>query len=137
MLKNSSLFALICLLSYACSSKKYIAVPLAKEVNKQELKYTFISSNVVGDSLNVKVQYGGGCIRPHIFNVMQTPRIKPNEVNIWLLHKTLDDRCKALVRVEHNFDIAPLLQDSTVTSIKLNGLKELLPQPKEELPKKE
>jgi hypothetical protein len=115
------------LLSLGCSSrKKIVQVPVVKEIDSKMLKYTFISSDIVGDSLKVKLQYGGGCVKPHQFALVRTASSTPGEVAIYLLHKTLTDRCKALVRAELSYGISSLLQDKSITSIKLNGEKELL-----------
>lgn len=133
MVKKITLVLLVLVAMVSCKSrKKLVEVPLQKEVEKRDLSYTFISSEIVGDTLVAKLQYGGGCIKPHQFALVQTPRVKADEVNIYLLHTTYDDRCKALVRTEQKFSIASLLKDSSVKSIKLNGEKELLPQPEDE-----
>lgn len=114
---------------FGCSlQKKIMEVPLVLEVDKKDLSYTFISSEIVGDTLVAKLQYGGGCVKPHQFSLVQTPRVEKGEVNIWLKHTTYDDKCKALVRTEQKFSIATLLKDATISSIKLNGEKEMLPQ---------
>ena len=109
----------------SCTGRK-LAIPMVKEVDRAELKYTFISSEIVGDSLEVKLQYGGGCIKPHLFDLVQTASTEQGEVVLWLLHKTLDDKCRALVKTEVKFDISSVLGKEGVTSIKLNGEKELL-----------
>lgn len=133
MVKKITIVALVLIALVSCKArKKVIEVPLQKEVDRKDLSYTFISSDIVGDTLVAKLQYGGGCVKPHQFALVQTPRVKADEVNIYLLHTTYDDRCKALVRTEQKFSIATLLKDSSVKSIKLNGEKELLPQPEDE-----
>ncbi|MEY2923890.1 MAG: hypothetical protein RLZZ337_430 [Bacteroidota bacterium] len=133
MVKKITLIAMVILVLTSCKArKKTIEVPTQKEIDKKDLSYTFISSEIVGDSLVAKLQYGGGCIKPHQFSLVQTPRVKADEVNIYLLHTTYDDRCKALVRTEQKFSIASLLKDNSIKSIKLNGEKELLPRPDDE-----
>ena len=102
-----------------------MGVPFVKEIDRSELKYTFISSEIIGDSLVAKVQYGGGCIKPHLFDLVQTSKDDRGTVYLWLLHKTTDDKCRALVRISRSYDISTILKDSTVTSIKLNGDKVL------------
>ncbi len=124
MIKNIVLFSILCFAIISCS-KKIIGVPFVKEIDRTELKYTFISSEIVGDSLIAKVQYGGGCIRPHIFDLVQTSKDDDGGVYLWLLHKTTDDKCRALVRVSRSYDISSILSDTSVTSIKLNGDKVL------------
>ena len=116
----------------SCAGKKKVMqVPLVNEIDQKMLKYTFISSGIVEDSLQVKVQYGGGCVRPHEFLLVQTKSDSVGQANIYLLHTTLNDRCRALVRAERSFSISSLLQDSAITSIVLNGEKELLSKAKE------
>jgi hypothetical protein len=129
-----SIAAIFCLIVWAgCGiHKKVMEVPLVPLVEKKDLSYTFISSEIVGDTLVAKLQYGGGCVKPHQFSLVQTPRVEKGEVNIWLKHTTYDDKCKALVRTEQKFSIASLLKDATITSIKLNGEKEMLNKKEED-----
>ena len=124
MIKNLAFFLLLSIAIVSCS-KKTISVPFVKEIDRSELKYTFISSDIIGDSLVAKVQYGGGCIKPHLFDLVQTSKDDRGTVYLWLLHKTTDDKCRALVRISRSYDISTILKDSTVTSIKLNGDKVL------------
>ena len=128
IIKNLAFFLLLSIAILSCS-KKTIGVPFVKEIDRTELKYTFISSDIVGDSLVAKIQYGGGCIQPHVFDLVQTSRDDLGKVYLWLLHKTKDDKCRALVRVTRTYDISTILQDSTVTSIVLNGDKTLFEKP--------
>jgi hypothetical protein len=129
MVKTVTLLLAILLVLAACHGRKKIAqVPIVKEIDTKMLKYTFISSEIQGDSLNVKLQYGGGCVKPHEFKLVRTASTLPGEVNLYLLHTTLTDKCKALVRTELNFAINTLIQDTSINSIKLNGEKEMLPQ---------
>ncbi|MBT8327675.1 MAG: hypothetical protein KJP21_08120 [Bacteroidia bacterium] len=124
MIKNFA-FVLVLFLALVSCSRKTIGVPFVKEIDRNELKYTFISSNIIGDSLVAKVQYGGGCIKPHLFELVQTTKDDAGTVYLWLLHKTKDDKCRALVRVSRAYDVSTILKDPSVTSIKLNGDKVL------------
>ena len=112
---------LISLIVIGACSKKIVGIPFVKEIDRSELKYTFISSEIVEDSLVAKIQYGGGCIKPHVFNLVQTNKDDNGRAYLWLLHKTTDDKCKAIVRTTRTYDVSTLLKDSTVKSIQLNG----------------
>jgi hypothetical protein len=122
MVKYIGIVVLGSILLIGCrSQKKMLQVTLVKEINEQMLRYTFISSEIVGDSLMVKLQYGGGCVKLHEFGLVRTASTTSGEVNIYLLHKTLTDTCTSLIGTELSYGISSLLNDKTITSIKLNG----------------
>jgi hypothetical protein len=56
------------------------------------------------DSVQVKMRYGGGCVKPHIFE-MYTSAMSNKEgvVDVYLSHKTHDDKCKAFVFTVRTF----------------------------------
>lgn len=72
------------------------------------------------DSIFVKMRYGGGCIKPHIFEMYTSAM--PNKdgvIDIYLAHKTHDDKCKAFVFTERIFLWSHLF--SPGHTIRING----------------
>lgn len=69
--------------------------------------FEIISKSIVGDSLILEVEYGGGC-ETHDFH-MHTNQIwkksNPIQLNIWLEHNSHEDRCRAMLRETLVFDL--------------------------------
>lgn len=66
--------------------------------------------NVVGDTLHVTVQYGGGCTR-HVFTLLASQvfmESHPVQSAIAIHHNSNEDRCDALITQELNFDLTRL-----------------------------
>ena len=77
------------------------------------------STELVGNSLSVEVEYGGGC-RGHLFALLDLmPGVfaesEPPRPLISLRHDHHDDLCKALVRENRSFDLSPLAVSATRT----------------------
>ncbi|MCD8528598.1 MAG: hypothetical protein LRY27_01120 [Chitinophagales bacterium] len=74
--------------------------------------------------LKVNVQYGGGCVHPHVFELV-TDGIVNNEgvMDFTLLHKTHNDLCKALIVKDYYFDLGEVyqLKSSVLQYIQING----------------
>jgi hypothetical protein len=88
------------------------------DVNEVDLKFTITESNQQAHALYIEVQYGGGCVEPHIFELISTTEInKEGVADVWLLHKTHDDLCKALLKKKLYFDV------SDITALKTKKLK--------------
>lgn len=68
-----------------------------------------ISAEVVGDSLDVTVRYGGGCGNHRFHLVTSGPAMKslPPKQAVNLVHETTGDPCRALIRNTHRFDLLP------------------------------
>jgi hypothetical protein len=69
--------------------------------------FTILEQRVSGDTLLLKVQYGGGC-KDHLF-AMKTQlmwmKSLPPQLNLWLEHENNDDMCRALITKELTFDL--------------------------------
>jgi hypothetical protein len=75
--------------------------------------------------LLVQVQYGGGCIKPHVFKLVTDGIIdKEGGMDFYLLHKTHDDMCKALLMEDLIFDLAQIysLKSEVLSNIRLNKM---------------
>ncbi len=69
--------------------------------------FDLISQRISGDSLILQVQYGGGC-EVHEFNMftnMMWMKSLPPQLNLWLEHKSNNDRCRALLTETISFDL--------------------------------
>jgi hypothetical protein len=88
------------------------------KINEADLKYTILDVRHNAHALLVELEYGGGCIDPHVFELISDAEInKDGIVDMWLLHKTHDDLCKALIKRQLVFDI------SYITTLKSKKLK--------------
>lgn len=94
-------------------------------INEVDLNFTPNEVFQIGHGLRVKVQYGGGCVKPHIFELVTNGEIsKKGNIQFWLLHKTHDDFCKALIQEELMFDISEItiFNQTKLKTIQLNDL---------------
>ncbi|MCB0509358.1 MAG: hypothetical protein H6579_03910 [Chitinophagales bacterium] len=81
------------------------------KIPKEDLLYHIEKVELKNKSLSIVVQYGGGCVKPHHFELHTDGRIsEEGNMNFFLLHKTRNDMCKALIIEELNFDLSLLYQ---------------------------
>ncbi len=69
--------------------------------------FTMLSQRTSGDTLFLKVQYGGGC-KEHVFTMntqLMWMKSLPPQLNLWLEHESNDDLCRALITKELAFDL--------------------------------
>ena len=83
--------------------------------------YTIHEARIRGDSLELDLEYGGGCAA-HFFSVLDLmpgmfAESEPPRPILGLRHDNNDDRCKALVRDTRSFDLSPLV----VSAVKVYG----------------
>ena len=71
--------------------------------------YQIIQANIVDNSLNVKIEYGGGCgtVNYDLLTPVDYEDTDPVQKNIRLAFHD-DDNCEALIELELFFDIAPI-----------------------------
>ena len=56
------------------------------------------------DSVQVRMRYGGGCVKPHLFEMYTSATLTRDDIiDIYLAHKTHNDLCKAFVFTERTF----------------------------------
>lgn len=90
---------------------------------ERDTLFTIKEVRHMGHALLVEISYGGGCVEPHVFELITDGTMdKSGAVYFWLLHKTHDDECKKLIHKQLTFDISPLetLKLRKVKSIKVN-----------------
>lgn len=69
-----------------------------------DLDFRLVQTIPHKDSVELKMRYGGGCIKPHIFEMYTSAM--PNKdgvIDIYLVHKTHNDYCKAFVFTARTF----------------------------------
>jgi hypothetical protein len=91
------------------SRKKNIEFPykIVSEIKTEYTRYHIKEVAINGDSISIKVQYGGGCVKPHIFEIVELKNDNDSRIQLHLLHLTTNDRCKALLRETLTFDLKP------------------------------
>jgi hypothetical protein len=69
--------------------------------------FTTLGQRIVGDTLFINVQYGGGCEEHEFKMTTQLMWMKslPPQLNLWLEHKSNNDMCRALITKEIAFDL--------------------------------
>lgn len=100
---------------------------LVDEANfvQRDTLFTINEVRQMGHALLVELSYGGGCVEPHVFElVTDGTKDATGAVQLWLLHKTHDDYCKMLISNQITFDISPLqtLKIKNLKSIKVNNI---------------
>ena len=92
---------------------------------KEDLMFVIKDLTILEKKVEIKVQYGGGCVKPHVFE-FYTDGVLDNSGNMdfYLLHKTHNDYCKALIIEALVFDLKPLydLQSQKLKTIRINDL---------------
>jgi hypothetical protein len=153
LIKNSlamkqaiSLFLVIFLLLFGCKAKKIpvstvenekkivVVEPKFKastfqigsldDIDKEDLMFNLKGMSLEEDKLVLNVQYGGGCLKPHVFELVTDGVIdNSGTMDFYLLHKTHDDRCKALLMETLVFDFKPLydLQSEKLMNYRINN----------------
>ncbi len=116
-----SLFVILTL--FSCKSKKMKCnespYQVVAEIEDSLLKYRIIDAKLEKDSLMLSLRYGGGCVKPHIFELVQKENADLNIIEFYLLHHTTNDRCRALIRENLAYDLKHYLQ--TGHTVLLNG----------------
>ncbi len=72
--------------------------------------FTIMSTEVIGDTLDVLVQYSGGCVE-HDFRLVcygSWMESLPVQVGILLSHNAYDDNCDAIITKTLRFNLTPL-----------------------------
>lgn len=84
------------------------------------LHFQLLETVLFDDSVQFKLKYGGGCIKPHIFECYTSGMKSQDGVfDLYLIHKTKDDRCKALVHTERTYYWGNLFNSGD--RIRING----------------
>lgn len=94
------------------------------KIEEADLRFSILEAKQDGHGLWVKVQYGGGCVDPHIFELKSNGEIdNRGNITFGLLHKTHDDLCKALLTKELLFDISKItmFNQNKIKSITVNN----------------
>ena len=88
----------------------------------EEMRFKIKNITQKDDALVVEVQYSGGCVDNHVFELYSTG--KPDEngvIDMFLLHKTKGDLCKMMVMQPRVFDISKLSNRKNFTTFRING----------------
>lgn len=76
---------------------------------KADLLFSIKGVSIEEKNLRVEVQYGGGCVKPHVFELLTDGIIDANgNMKFQLLHRTHNDLCKALIMETLVFDFSRL-----------------------------
>ena len=97
-------------------------------LNKEDLLFSIKEARIVNEQLFVNLQYGGGCVKPHVFELVTNGLINERgNMSFYVLHKTHNDNCKALLMEEKVFNLSELynLKSELLKTITINEMKEL------------
>lgn len=92
-------------------------------IAREDLLYYIEQVDFKNKELIIEVQYGGGCVKPHLFELHTDGNIgEDGNMHFFLLHKTRNDMCKALILEELRFDLSMLydLESNVLKGIVLN-----------------
>lgn len=123
MVKVVIIILLTSVLFMTCKTrKKNINFPykVVSEINDEYTRYLLQDVAIKGDSISIKVQYGGGCVKPHVFEIVELRSDNDSKIQLYLVHLTTNDRCKALLRETLTFDLKPYFELNS-KSVFLNG----------------
>ncbi|MDA7632643.1 DUF6174 domain-containing protein, partial [bacterium] len=92
-------------------------VEMAPEFDLSDDPYTILSAAIQGNTLQLDLQYGGGC-QGHLFALLDLmpgtfAESAPPRPIVALRHDNNDDRCKAIVRDTRSIDLSPLAVSAT------------------------
>lgn len=93
----------------------------------EEMRFKIKNITQKDEALVVEVQYSGGCVDNHVFELYSTG--KPDEngvIDMFLLHKTKGDLCKMLLMQQRVFDISKLSNRKNFTTFRVNGSEVIL-----------
>ncbi len=79
----------------------------AFQPEQQQLNFQITKAVMVNSDLLVSVKYGGGC-KAHDFKLLYSQNADSDTLNFHLLHLTSDDRCKAYVFNDLQFDLSEI-----------------------------
>ena len=86
-------------------------VGMLNEPDKADLLFSIRNLSLAGEQLKIDVQYAGGCVRPHVFDLSTDGIIDASgNMAFQLLHRTHNDFCKALIMETLIFDFSSLYQ---------------------------
>lgn len=150
MNKSISLVIILFLLLLGCKAKKAASNSVVDEVKseglmpsdeakafiigdidnvgKADLMFSMKEIELKGNKLEIAVQYGGGCVRPHVFELVSDGVIdSKGNMDFFLLHKTHNDMCKALIMETLVYDFQPLfnLKSEKLKSFKVNDMRKM------------
>jgi len=109
-------------------SAKDFTIVNGDSILKEDLLYTLKNVQIENKHLIAKMQYGGGCVKPHIFQLVTNGLIdEKGNMSFFILHKTHNDYCKALLTEERIFDLSELydLKSERLKTITINEMKNL------------
>lgn len=102
---------------------------LREEYGTESDPFSLLGARIEGDSLLVRLQYGGG-FREHrfgLFSVGPATKSLPRQQPLLMLHDSKGDMGKALITEDRSFDLKPFRDPSHhVVMIRLDGWPELL-----------
>lgn len=87
----------------------------------EELRFKINKIEQQDAALKIDVQFGGGCLDNHVFELYTTG--KPDEngvVDMYLLHKTTGDLCKALLMQPRYYNIGKLTNRKNISAFRIN-----------------
>lgn len=123
MVKQLILLTCTILFLWGCKSKRMknneYPYQVVSQIEDSLLNYRIIDAKLEEDSLLLFVRYGGGCIKPHIFELVQKENSDSKTIELHLLHHTTNDRCRALIRENLAYDLKPYFQKNH--TVFLNG----------------
>lgn len=100
------------------------AIVNMSNISKEDLLYKLKEVKLEGNFLYVDVEYSGGCVKPHVFSLVTNGLVRKDGVmEFAVLHKTKDDKCKALLTENIAFDISSIinLQSQKLKELELNN----------------
>ncbi|MCX4246184.1 hypothetical protein [Paraliomyxa miuraensis] len=84
---------------------------------------SIIDASIVGDTLVLAVEYGGGCVEHMFGSCWDGSFAESDPVQAWLQvnHEDNDDPCDGVVMEERNFDLSPMRQAWIDAYMQANG----------------
>lgn len=113
------------ILTYSCKSKKNAQNNMGSkeqypeaiigEITKKTDPCRILEAKISGNFIEIEVQYGGGCVDLHGFELIGSPNLAkslPPKRSVKLIHDKKDDLCKALVTKTLKFSITNLAEST-------------------------
>lgn len=89
-------------------------------IDKQQMYFKIKNIKVKDGILSARLDYGGGCVKNHIFEIESNGKVSEEGVlPIYILHKT-EDNCKMMIMENRSFDISKFYNKKKVKAIQIN-----------------
>jgi hypothetical protein len=101
--------------TYNMGTKEQYPQAIIGEFSTKSDPFKILNAEIIGNFMEIEVQYGGGCVELHDFTLIGSPNLAkslPPQRAIQLIHDSKNDTCKALITKKIKFSITNLAENT-------------------------